>query len=348
MRRTVLVVLLALGGAAGAMAVVRDQAEPPQSRLAGGPDSLQLGRFLTALAATDPVVCDEIGDSFGNFWWGTGDSNVGSLSDRPAGLRAVRDSLRRPTTDPAALRLLSSHLGDPNTCVRRVAAKTLGQAWPASRAILGAALQSAEPKVREAATLALGTADDSSSRLVVEPLLGDRDGAVAAMAAWALGELEAGHALPALRRALDHPDRKVRQSAIWAMGRIEDTTAVTWLLPGLADGDPVTRVLTAEALGSLEDPRAGAALSRAAADPSALVRRAAVHALASLHGLEQVPEGLVSALGSDDVELRRVAVHALAEFEQAEVEGLLLRALKDPDAEVRQAAAEALGDRHHR
>ena len=56
----------------------------------------------------------------------------------------------------------------------------------------------------------------------LETSLGDRDAAVAAMAAWALGEIEDRASIPALVRAMKGSEPRVRLAAIWALGQIDD------------------------------------------------------------------------------------------------------------------------------
>jgi hypothetical protein len=47
-----------------------------------GADSARVARLLSALARTDPPVCDLIGDQLGNFWMGN-EGSVGRLEDAP-------------------------------------------------------------------------------------------------------------------------------------------------------------------------------------------------------------------------------------------------------------------------
>src|SRR5207247_4725014 len=91
-----------------------------------GADSARVATLLAALAHTDPVICDLIGDQLGNFWMGDDPGRLGRFSDAP-NVQGAKDSLAGRITDPRALSLLVATLGADNQCVRRVAATPLGQ-----------------------------------------------------------------------------------------------------------------------------------------------------------------------------------------------------------------------------
>src|ERR1043165_2219505 len=91
-----------------------------------GPDSARVEAFLGSLRAADPMICEMVADQVRNFWNSDGDFGVGLLSDASRSWEAARDSLYGPVTDPAALRRIARALDDPNACVRRAAAKLLG------------------------------------------------------------------------------------------------------------------------------------------------------------------------------------------------------------------------------
>jgi hypothetical protein len=85
-----------------------------------GPDSAAVARFLTALAASDPVVCQLAVSSIGNNWYGWDDYQTGQLAGEAASERA-RQALSRPVTEPGVLARLAESLGDQHTCIRRAA-----------------------------------------------------------------------------------------------------------------------------------------------------------------------------------------------------------------------------------
>lgn len=258
-------------GAASAL-VLEDDDFLERFQTRGGPTAAQVGEFLDALERSEPMICQDVSDAFGNFWWGHRDAGIGELGDMPAGLRARRDMLRERITAPDALELLGTRLNTPSACVRRVAARMLGRSWPASRMVVLDALAAQEPRRREAALLALGEAEDGSTRDLLERGIGDADPTVAAMAAWAVGQLEDAKSLPVLRRAVGHRDGRVQRAAIWALGEIEDRRARPSRAPGRlprANGGSTPSRPTAPdpGTGSRSPPPDGSASSRSPSSP---------------------------------------------------------------------------------
>src|SRR5947207_1418620 len=92
-----------------------------------GPDSAQVVHFLSALGAADPIICDMAVDNLGNNWGSrSGREPVGVLRDWSPADRVAREAFGHSVDDPRALPVLVDHLGDPNPCVRRAAARMLG------------------------------------------------------------------------------------------------------------------------------------------------------------------------------------------------------------------------------
>ena len=111
-----------------------------------GADSARVATLLSALAHTDPVICDLIGDQLGNFWLDD-PGRLGRFSDAP-NVQGAKDSLAGTITDPRAVALLVATLGSDNPCVRRVAAKLLGRST-VSTAVLRGLLDNPAPRIRE-------------------------------------------------------------------------------------------------------------------------------------------------------------------------------------------------------
>src|SRR5437016_10550297 len=128
-----------------------------------GADSARVATLLAALAHTDPVICDLIGDQLGNFWMGDDPGRLGRFSDAPGRIQGAKDSLAGSVTDPRALTLLVATLGTDNPCVRRVAAKLLGRS-AVSAAVLRELLADASPRVRESAAFAAGVGERRDTR----------------------------------------------------------------------------------------------------------------------------------------------------------------------------------------
>ena len=122
-----------------------------------GADSARVARLLTALAHTDPVICDLIGDQLGNFWMGSDDARLGRFEGAPD-VQGAKDSLAGNITDPRTIALLVASIDTDNPCVRRVAAKLLGNST-VSAAVLGRLLDDAQPRMRESAAYAAGVGE---------------------------------------------------------------------------------------------------------------------------------------------------------------------------------------------
>src|SRR5687768_3422923 len=113
--RRALIGLIPLGFASTATAatIAARRAETPSGieQERGGPASARVARFLHALAAAEPVVCELVADPIGNYWFNNHEYGIGQLADTRMPVRAEKDSVSRHITDPAAIRMLSARLG---------------------------------------------------------------------------------------------------------------------------------------------------------------------------------------------------------------------------------------------
>jgi len=307
-----------------------------------GADSARVATLLAALAHTDPVICDLIGDQLGNFWMGGESGRLGRFDDAP-NVQGAKDSLAGHITDPRAIALLVATLGTDNQCVRRVAAKLLGQS-AVSASTLSGLLDNSSPRIRESAAYAAGVGERREARADLERRLADTAAGPAAMAAWALGEIQDPASARALQGAVHSPSPRVRLASAWALGQFEDAGYAKDVLPLLRDTDPVMRATAAEALGRMKSPRVGAALVGALTDRTDAVRRAAVSALADLHERSAVAPIELLLLNDPDPEVRRQCARALGELSLARSVEPLARALGDQDGDVRREAASAIGE----
>ena len=340
-----------------------------------GPDSARVAALLAAMAATDPVTCEMIGDRVGNGWWNNEDWGVGQLSDARPEARAARDSLSGEVRDPRAIAALTAALSGDNPCVRRTAATMLGRSTVSDDA-LRRLLDDQSPRIREAALVAAGHAERPALRERSEALLRDRDEAVASMAAWSLGELEDPASVAALAGALERGGTRLKTSAAWALGEIESTKAIPALKSALRDGQASVRAAAADALGDIESPDPAEDLERlVGSDPDRRVRLeaiealgdievgrsapvlarvlegndvelsiAAVEAIGDLDEVSTAPPQLVRAASSPDPELRHVVAHALAEIADPATVSTLTKLLTDSNRDVRLAAVQGLGE----
>src|SRR2546430_11571885 len=136
-----------------------------------GADSARVAMLLSALAHTDPVICDLIGDQLGNFWMGGEPGRLGRFDDAP-NVQGAKDSLAGTITDPRAGSLLVATLGTENPCVRRVAAELLGRSV-VTAAVLPGLLDQPAPPVRESAAFAAGVGERRETRAALEHQLAD-------------------------------------------------------------------------------------------------------------------------------------------------------------------------------
>lgn len=368
-----LVVATAIGAAARA---TMHTGEPSQEQgdERPGPDSGRVAALLAALGATDPMVCDMIGDQLGNFWSERGRNRVGAFSDAPAALGTARDSLNGRVRDRNAIALLVAHLKDDAACPRRVAAKLLGRSAIETPRLV-ALLDDASPRVREAAAYAIGVGERHDARGAIESRVISRDEPIAAMAAWALSEIHDGESLPAFERALGSSFVRVRIAAARGLGEVRNSSSRASLERVLRDGDAAVREAAIDALSELGDAQSASALTPMLSDRDRDVRIAAAHAFGEMHELRKAPRELADAAASKDAKLAEAAINALAEIHDPETLDVLaaqvsnpsreirvhavsalgeirspkalpalMKALKDPDAEVRRVAAEALGE----
>lgn len=150
-----------------------------------------------------------------------------------------------------------------------------------------------------------------------------------------------------LASLLEDQDPEVRASAAQALGKIAVPDSVPALLRSLEDSAPDVRAMSAWALGRFGEDvldEAGIALAERLDDPSPAVKQAAAQALGAVGGTQAIVELLTERLTRSDVETRRASVQALTWLEAGSAYHVLIKALADPDAQVRQGAVAALGE----
>lgn len=144
-------------------------------------------------------------------------------------------------------------------------------------------------------------------------------------------------------RDLDSSDEEVRRLAVERVEMLSAADVVPCLVERLGDSSWRVRKTAVERLVSWPDTDSAAeALIAALADGENPGRRnAAVEALTS-YGAAVVPH-LIAATVVEDVDVRKFAVDALAGIGDPSSTDALVARLDDPDANVRGAAADALG-----
>lgn len=180
----------------------------------------------------------------------------------------------------------------------------------------------------------------------------------------ALGEIRDNRAVEPLRGLLYSSDEDIRKVATWALGAIGDNRAVESLIKALNDSKPDVRKVAAWSLGTIKDTRAIEPLIKALNDYDE-IRKVAIWALGNI-GMPAV-ESLKGALSSYDTGVRERAAKALEDIgwrpgidriaaqywiamqkwdKCVEIGTLatepLIRALEDPQLNIRMGAIEAL------
>jgi HEAT repeats len=152
-------------------------------------------------------------------------------------------------------------------------------------------------------------------------------------------------AVPGLLEALSSPRAEMRAGATWALGSIGDPAAVPAVIALLSDKERSVGNAAAHALGELRDERAVEPLLAGLQIPGPdkeFHGYARLYALADI-GTEKALAGL-AGIATTDVRpsARADAVKALGRMKDARTVEPLGSALKDPDEQVRTAAADGL------
>jgi hypothetical protein len=224
-------VLIVLVAAVAVVCRAGEAGPPAQAEAASGrvPSDSLASALLEIVRGADPVICElAVRAVDGRHGWS-------STADELAGVGAPLTPIQRATiqwavdddpedgADPAAVEPLAAALGDPDPCVRRMAALKLGRAGtPGGIAALRAALRAPAAEQRSVGALGLGYAEDPAAIADLGDALDDSSSEVRAAATWALGEIEDASAIPLLIPILrDDTDPGVRRVAAWALGEIE-------------------------------------------------------------------------------------------------------------------------------
>lgn len=256
-------------------------------------------------------------------------------------------------------------LGDPDAAIARMAADQLNpdsyETWtqlhlkaaPYHHAAMDGVrrgLRSPDAKVRRISVLCGGRISPQTAAADLAPLLKDARPEIRKAAAQSLGEVgkPAIGARDDLRAAFADADADVNRAVAAALRRIlyEDPCYTSVFLEHLSSSDPVVRAESADAL-TRDDPDAVGPLIRLLDDPVPDVRRAAAYALQWLGSAKsEATPALMRAAKDPDADVRAVAIEALSSTNvrppPEEFVPLLVPALDDPGYRVRRAAARAL------
>jgi HEAT repeat protein len=243
-----------------------------------------------------------------------------------------------------AEQILLRGLDDPDPKLREAAADSLGKIGgvPAVKSLTAVLLKDKEAAVRAAAVRALGDIGDANAAIPLLRALEDPDPYVRRAADDALGRLQPGQH-ESLREALNHPSPRVRAEAIERIG--PSPSALELLIRALNDEDYSVRDSAVRVLSSNRDANWIQGLSSALTNDSALVRMGVATALAKTSSPDAVP-ALTSVLATEEnpsVRARIILALASCGRGRPDVSKTIAGTASNPNARIRQAAAEALG-----
>lgn len=252
------------------------------------------------------------------------------------GIRADVSTRYRSALTTASASELRRFLDDPSPEVARTAIRRLAELeGPRAAPELRRRLLSADLALVGEVAKALRRIDDREALALSLAALRSERHAHRLAAARALGALGDATAVDALRRALTDEIAGVRIAALEALVQLgADGEAVEDCASLLADRDTQVRIVAVRAVARIAPP-AGRWLAPAAEDPQRLVRCEVARHLGAL-----APGVATALLSDDDLRVREAAAQAAGTPHLAELAELLSG---DPAADVRRAAARALG-----
>ena len=231
----------------------------------------------------------------------------------PAGAETTISPRSERDSSPVALFLSGVRGSSPVVCA--LAARALGNrgwhdAYSGTEVAWGH-----DPRVIDVLRWALGDTRNAPSS--AEPLLAalaEPDLCVSRLAAQLLGRSREPRAAQGLLAALRDPTPRVRATAALGLGYSDLSAAVDPLVGTLRDADVNVRASSAWALGSIENRRAVPALIAALKDDDAVVRRGSAEALGKIEDPAAIP-ALTTVLRQDrDADVRSAAAWALGEI----------------------------------
>lgn len=201
-------------------------------------------------------------------------------------------------------------------------------------------LMSPHVVVRRQAATRLGKTGHAQAVPALAKTLRDSDAGVRAAAARALAEIKSNQATSPLVGALGDSDERVRTYAAYALGEIKDTAAAPGLIAALRDPCWTVRDQAAWALRELRNPRLAAEITPLLDSPDADVD----HIVWLLRHVspDDARQAFLRMMKAKDVKTRRRGVRFLAESVTPAVLPHLFSALRDADVDVRLLAVQAL------
>ncbi len=237
--------------------------------------------------------------------------------------------------------LLMTIAGDEERRRREIIA-LLSQSYPESLPLLIAGLRSSSETIRQTADAVFTSIENPGVLTTFIEFLSHENRFLVRSAIRHLNRW-LREAVQPLMSALSSPSIETRRYAAEILGDIGDISAVPSLLRLLSDTQSGVRDAAAWALGNLGHP-AIPFLLKALAKAGGGERKTLLEILIRSEDPRVFPH-LESALTGEDRDLRWKAVMALGPSRNRRAIGLLIGSLKDPDSDVRNAAAHGLAGR---
>ena len=154
---------------------------------------------------------------------------------------------------------------------------------------------------------------------------------------------DSARAMECLKAALGYDaNPAVRVQAVEALQDAGDPEVLPWIRSALLDEHPGVRFAACLAVGRNRDAGASAGLSKCLSDADPSVRLAAIYAQHRLGRTERTGELAGALITHRDAAVRRNAAFILGLLGEPGGVKVLAKAMKDPDAGVRQHALEAM------
>jgi HEAT repeat protein len=172
--------------------------------------------------------------------------------------------------------------------------------------------------------------------------LKDENASVRKAAVEALSMIGTEEAKKYLIRALTDEDPDIRIASALSLGGIGGEDVLNAVIILSTDPDNFVRAAAAKSLGLTRNRDAVPSLIGLLGDVSGFVVTSAIESLGAIGG-DEARQAIISKLASDDIEIKRTAILALASFE--DIRQHLTPFLEDPDWATRIAAVRSLGGR---
>ena len=243
-------------------------------------------------------------------------------------------------------------LTEQNRDIRRDAARVLQRIGDRGADVLLEAAKGADADIRRTALGALESSKDPRRRdAFLQALTADDPGLrrEALSGLFRVGDKESREAIA---RCIGDPDPEVRRSALSWIGELHATEFAAQVIAAAQDPDAEVREAAVRTVGSFGVPEGATVVIAATSDPKRNVRRTASWSLFSQREMQGVGEqnmGLIVPLIYDvEHDVRSPATHGLVRLKTELAVDYLLRALEDPDQDIRLDASKGLTELGYR